>query len=293
MAISSVNNSSAFSVYANYSASSSKLQKSMSRLSTGVKSVVDDSAGVAMSEQMRSQARSTAIARNNVENGISVLQTADGWLQRVNDILSRMQELSIGASDGTKTTSDKANIQAEFQQMQQEIVRITSGDASDDSGAAAKFNGMVLFGGFFKNGINTQVGPDAGQTIKIELGDLTADNTTDLIDGTTSWADLLDDSVISVTGGTSVNVISTVQAAIDHVAEMRASIGAQQSRLDHTRTGLLTYEDNVRAAESKIRDVDMARESSEMVKYQILGQVGNAMLAQANQLPSEIVQLIG
>ncbi len=265
-----INNPTAFSVYTNYSASSSKLSKSMGRMATGTKSVVDDGAGVGISERMRSQARSTAMARSNVENGISALQTADGWMQRISDQLSRMHELAIESNDATKTNTDRDNIQAEFGHLKTEIVRITNG-----TGAAAKFNGINLLSTF---GAATQVGADNGQTINLSTTDLNA----------------LTSSIGSVTTAASAAAnIAEIQTAIDTVAGARAKVGGLQSRFEHTRSGLLNYEDNIRSAESKIRDVDMARESSEMTKQQILSQVGNAMLAQANQLPSGILQLVG
>jgi len=289
MAIGAINNPTAFSVYSNYVSSSNSLQKSMSRMSTGTKSVVDDSAGVAISERMRSEARSTSMARNNVENGISVLQTADSWLQRTNDMLARMHELAVEANDGTKTSSDRANIQQEFGQLQSEIKRI--GDS------AAKFNGSSLFDTTYSAGRSTQVGASSGQTLSITLANLQSSSTVN-VNGTTgvgsvNWNQILDSGTTKVTSGSASTAITNIHSAINFIASKRASIGGQQSRMEHTRAGLLSYEDNLRAAESKVRDVDMARESSEMTKNQILSQVGNAMLAQANQLGGSVLQLIG
>ena len=270
MSIGAVNNTTASSVYTSYAANSFALAKSMTRLSTGIKSVVDDGAGVGISEGMRSQARSTAMARNNVENGISVLQTADGWMQRISDMLGRMHELAVESADATKIDDDRQNIQAEFGQLQSEISRIVTG--------AAKFNGRTLLDATFSGGVPTQVGPDSGQTIDINITNLTS-----VMSSVTH---------VSTVSGAS-NMISAVSSLIDVVAEARANVGALQNRFENTRAGLLTYEDNIRAAESKIRDVDAARESSEMTNKQILTQVSNAMLAQANQLPGSILQLLG
>jgi flagellin len=267
MSVGTANNATAFSVYTNYVASSSNLSKSMNRLATGIKSVVDDGAGVGISERMRSQARSTAMARNNVENAISVMQTADGWMQRISDMLGRMHELAVESNDATKTNADRSNIEAEFNALKQEVNRIVT-----DS---AKFNGKGLLNGSISG--NTQVGADQGQVINLTITDMTSVN-------------------LSITGVTTASAaafnITKLQAQIDVVAQARAAVGGLQSRLENTRSGLLTYEDNIRSAESKIRDVDAARESSELMKYQILSQVGNAMLAQANQLPAGIVQLL-
>jgi flagellin len=266
-----LSNPTAFSVYSNYTAASGKLTNSMTRLSTGVKRVADDGAGVGISERMRSQARSTAMARNNVENGISLLQTADGWMQQVNDLLSRMHELSVESYDATKTNTDRGNIESEFSQLKSEINRIVKG-----AGMAAKFNGMGLLNGSITGA--TQVGADSGQTIDISFDALSG--ITGSIGGVST----------ATTAGSSIGII---QGAINTVAQVRAKVGGIQSRLEHTRAGLLTYEDNIRAAESKIRDVDMAYETAELTRQQILGQVGNAMLAQANQLPAGIMQLLG
>lgn len=280
MAVSAVNNTTAFSVFTNYTANTQNLRKSMGRMSTGIKSVADDGAGVAISERMRSQARSTAMARNNADNAISLLQTADGWLQKTNDMLARMHELAVEAGDGTKTSADKANISEEYGQLQDEIARVMS--------SASKFNGKALFDATFASGEATQIGAEAGQTLNIELKNLTKGNTTDKVDGTVSWGSVIDSAELSVTTVS----LDNIAGAIDHVSTLRASVGAQQSRLENTRAGLLSYEDNLRNAESRVRDVDMARESQELTKNQILTQVSNAMLAQANGLGQNVLQLI-
>lgn len=307
------NNTAAFNIFTSFTQNATAMRSSMSRLSSGVKAVADDPSGVGISERMRSQARSSAMARFNLENGISLLQTADSWLQKMSDMLGRMHELAVEAKDGSKTTTDKANIQAEFQQLQDEITRVTS-----RSTAAAKFNGLYLFRG--GNGvanpagdavgagsIDMQVGADVGQTLSLSLNDLQVTNTavigtvhsfTYSTSGTVSgsthtsvkWNSVIDSNIMSVSSG---DAVGKVAEAIDHIANARATIGAQQNRLEHTRSGMLSYEDNLRAAESKIRDVDVARESTELARNQILSQISNAILAQANQLPQAAVQLLG
>lgn len=270
MSVGAINNATAFSVYTNYAASTTAQAKSMTRLATGVKSVVDDGAGVGISERMRVQARSTAMARNNVENGISLLQTADGWMQRISDMLGRMHELAVESNDATKTNTDRTNIQAEFGSLKSEITRIVT--------SAAKFNGKALLDSTFGSGLATQAGADSGQTIDITI---------------TNMSGILGSISTVSTATNASSMISVVQSKIDEVAQARALVGGLQSRFENTRSGLLTYEDNIRSAESKIRDVDAARESSVLMKYQILSQVGNAMLAQANQIPASIMQLLG
>jgi len=269
MAVGSVNNSSAFTAYANYASSTAKLGQSMNRLSTGQKSSMDDGAGVGISERMRAQARGTSMARQNVENSISALQTADGWMQRVNDMLSRMSELSIEAQDGTMSSTDLTNINAEFTALGEEVNTVVTD--------RAKFNGTNLLNGW---SATTQVGADSGQTLKVEVANLAS-----------MGLDVDALAVNTVAGATAA--MTKIASSIDDVAKARASAGGLQSRLDNTRSGLLTYEDNIRAAESKIRDVDMARESSEMMKQNILSQVGTSILAQANQQTQSVLKLVG
>jgi len=302
MAISAVNNTTAFHVFTDYTRNAFDLQKSMNRLSTGVKTAVDDASGISISERMRSQYRGTAAARTNIENTISMVQTTDGWLQKINDMLSRLTELSIEGNDATKSAIDKSNIQTEFRELQDEITRITSGNS-----AAGKFNGVYLFQGgngiITGSGLNTntvegatlsvQIGPDTGQTIDLTFPDLRAasNNTIGTIaNNLVTWGSVIDSSKLSAS---SDNVIYKISKAIDYVSNKRAELGAKQNRMEQTRSGLLTYEDNLRAAESKIRDVDMAKESAELARYQILNQVGTAMLAQANGLNQNLLQLLG
>ena len=313
MALAVNNNTTAFNVWSNFSSNAVNMRKSMGRLSTGVKTVADDPSGVGISERMRSQSRNVSMARANVDNSLSLLQTADSWMQKMNDMLGRMSELSIEAGDGTKTTEDKANIQTEFVELQDEITRVTS-----KSTAAAKFNGLYLFrgesglakvsgDGVEAGKISVQIGPDISQSVDLSLADLQVTNTETI--GTTTtytynsnnvatgstptevqWSSIIDSTKMSV--GTS-GAVGKLANAIDFISNARATNGAQQNRLEHTRSGLLSYEDNLRAAESKIRDVDMAQESTNFAKFQILNQVSNAMLAQANQLPNSVMQLIG
>jgi flagellin len=302
MALAVNNNTSAFNVFTNYTNNIGRMRSSMSRLSSGVKGVTDDPSGLGISERMRSQIRSTSMSRQNVENGLSMLQTADSWLQKINDMLSRMHELGVEAGDGTKTDTDLSNIQSEFKELQSEIRRVTTG-----STAAAKYNGLYLFRGgdgrtvnVSTKGLSIQIGADIGQKVKIDLKqlDTTAANTDNLTYTTASggtstmrWGSMItSDGTLSVRSADSIGKIS---AAIDHIANSRATLGAQQNRLKETQSGLLAYEDNLRSAESKVRDVDMASESTKFSKYQILSQISNAMLAQANQLPSSSLQLLG
>ena len=307
------NNSAAFNVWSNYSSNTTMMEKSMNHLATGVKGAVDDPSGIGISEKMRSQARNVAMARANVDNSISLIQTADSWLQKMNDMLARMSELAIEANDGTKTKEDRANVQIEFSALQDEMKRITS-----QSTAAAKYNGLYLFrggngiavstgDGVETGNIKVQVGSDSDQTVSLELVDLQVTNTetigttvsytynssnvaTGSSRATVRWSSVVDSSAISASTTGSIGKLSH---AINLIANARARLGAQQNRLEQTKSALLSYEDNLRASESKIRDVDMAFETTQFSKYQILTQVGNSMLAQANQLPQQVLQLLG
>lgn len=313
MSLQVFNNAAAFNVWTNYSANTNMMQKSMNHLSTGVKTSADDPSGIGISEKMRSQARNVAMARNNVDNSISLIQTADSWLQKINDMIARMSELAIEANDGTKTLDDKANVQIEFEALQDEIKRITS-----QSTAAAKYNGLYLFrggngiailtgDGVQTGNISVQVGSDNDQKVNLNLVDLQVSNTqvigstvsygynsANVVTGSTrtqvSWSSIVDSNQLSASATASIGKLSQ---AINFIANARARLGAQQNRLEQTRSALLSYEDNLRSSESKIRDVDMAFETTRFSKYQILTQVGNSMLAQANQLPQQVLQLLG
>ena len=316
------NNIPAFSVWKNYTDNVSSLRSSMSKLSSGLRINMagDDPAGLAMSERLRAQYRNTAAAALNVENKINYLQTADSWLQKIHDIMGRMAELAIMANDGTKSQTDRDNLQKEFEQMQKEIQRITSGAT-----AAGKFNGLYLFrggsgvanmtgdgvvAGF--GAVQLQVGPDSNQVFKEDPINLTATNFAAIGSyNTYSYGSvnmtLLGSTLRSVTWASlicgqnlSISVQSMAQGAvdklnlgIDYISSKRAILGAEMNRMDQTLSGLRNYEENIRATESRIRDVDVAYETTEFAKYQILTQIGTAMLAQANALPGGVINLVG
>jgi flagellin len=295
------NNAPAFSVWKSYTNNVQNMRKSMSKLSSGLKIETsgDDPAGLAMSERLRTQYRNSAAAGINIENQISYLQTSDSWLQKVHDIMGRMSELAVASNDGTKSPTDRSNLQVEFRQMQKEITRITSGTT-----AAAKYNGSALFQGDEKA---VQVGPDFGQTFSAEaidlqnansahIGNYSSGNASADADAVT-WASLIntaDAGKIDISSqGNAARAIGQLNVGMDFLSQTRATVGAQQSRLTHTLEGLRTYEDNIRASESRIRDVDVAKETTSFSKYQILTQIGTAMLAQANALPQGVLQLLG
>ncbi|MDD3117910.1 MAG: flagellin [Victivallales bacterium] len=305
-------NTTAFNVWSNYSQNLNRMQESMSRLSTGEITSTDNPAGIGISERMRAQIDAVQMARQNTENATSMIQTADAWLQKIDDQLSRMKELSIEANSGSISDADSANLEEEYKAMQDEITRITSKYT-----AAAKFNGLYLFRGGNGVAVNDgdtvetgsiaiQIGADVDQKITLDLVDLSVTNTNVIGsihtysygDGTTvlgsshdavTWQSIIDSSMTDVT---SKNLTGMLDAAIDHVSSARAKMAAQQNRLEQTNSGLLAYEDNLTAAESQIRDIDMAYETTQYSKYQVLTNAANAMLAQANQLPQNVLQLL-
>lgn len=321
------NNVPAFSVWKNYNSNVSSLRSSMSKLSSGLRitNAGDDPSGLAMSERLRTQYRNTAAASNNVENKINYLQTADAWMQKIHDMMGRMAELAVMANDGTKSQVDRDNLQNEFGQMQKEISRITSGAT-----ASGKFNSLYLFRG--GTGIPTltgdtvvgagnpqasvklQIGPDSNMTFMEEPINLTATNMmvvgsyTDYSYGSVNmtllgsgggpkavhWASLICGQNLSIaTQSVAQGAVDKMNIGIDFISSKRSVVGAEIRRMNQTLGGLRNYEENARATESRIRDVDVAYETTQYSKYQILVQIGTAMMAQANALPQGVLQMLG
>jgi len=266
-------NASAFSVWKNYNRSVGALSKSMQKLSSGLQIVrpSDDPAGLAISEKFRAQIKNSAMAANNIENKISWIQTADGWLQTVHDILGRMGELAVEAHDGTKTNADRQNLQLEFNGLGAEITQIVT--------VKARYNTALMLNG--GNALQVQVGPDAGQVFTETAFD---------VDGLGGIASAIGGSVSTQTGASTM--IAAVNTGVVNLAGTRATLGAEESRLEHTVEGLRNYEENITAAESRIRNVDVAKETTNFSKNQILVQAGTAMLAQANAMPQNVLALL-
>jgi flagellin len=248
--------------------------KSTEKLSSGYKinRAADDAAGLSISEKMRRQIRGLTQASANAQDGISCVQTAEGALAEVHDMLQRMNELAIKASNDTMTSVDRGYIDAEVQQLKTEIDRVRS---------TTTFNEMNLLTGEF-TGKNLQVGAEAGQFIEISIGNMDCDT-----------LGLSATSVAGSTNGNAQTAIDDIKAALQEVSTQRSSLGAVQNRLEHTIKNLDNVVENTTSAESAIRDTDMA---SEMVKYSnnnILAQAGTAMLAQANQSNQNVLSLLG
>jgi flagellin len=255
-------------------------QKSTEKLSSGYKinRAGDDAAGLAISEKMRSQIRGLDKASKNAEDGISVVQTAEGALNEVHSILQRMNELATQAANDTNTSVDRSQIKLEIDQLASEINRISS---------TTQFNTMNLLDGSF-TGKNLQVGALSGQSIQLKISSMSITGLS-LGNLTGTGATSLKVSSFQSAGST----MKLVQAAIDKVSTQRATLGAVQNRLEHTIANLDTTSENTQAAESRIRDTDMAKEMVTYSKNQILAQAGQSMLAQANQSTQGVLSLLG
>ena len=251
---------------------SSSLQKSTEKLSSGYKinRAGDDAAGLSISEKMRSQIRGLNKASSNAQDGISLIQVAEGALNETHSILQRMNELATQAANDTNTSVDRTAIKNEMDQLTSEINRIQS---------TTQFNTMNLLDGSFSSK-NLQVGALSGQTIKISVTKMSASN--------------IGVSGLSVSSNVKAGeAMSKIQLAIQSVSSQRSELGAIQNRLEHTINNLNTTSENTSAAESRIRDTDMASEMVEYSKNNILQQAGQSMLAQANQANQGVLSLLG
>jgi len=267
------------------------LGRSLTRLSSGSKIVnpSDDAAGLAVSEKLAAQNRRVKAATTNVQNAVSYVQTADGFMGGMTKILSRMSELAILAKDVTKNSTDVALYQQEFSALQDQI-RATVGGASgviggtaDISAPLGAFNGISLFGSA-GGGLTVTIGQAVGQEMTIPPSDLQQNAMLGIINQNSSGVYDLDI--------TTVDAIQQITGAIQQVATERASLGASQSRLELAASTLQIEFENLEAAISRIRDVDVAEESTQFAKYNILVQSGTAMLAQANQTPQTVLKLL-
>lgn len=245
--------------------------KSSEKLSSGYKvnRAADDAAGLTISEKMRSQVRGLNRASTNAQDGISLIQTAEGALNEVHAILQRMNELATQAANDTNTTADRGAIQQEIDQLASEITRIQS---------TTQFNTMNLLDGTF-TGKSLQVGSLCGQAITIAISNMSA---------TKIGVGALKVTNFANAGG----AMSLIQGALSVVSNSRSKLGALQNRLEHTIANLDVAAENTQAAESRIRDTDMASEMVEYSKNNILAQAGQSMLAQANQSTQGVLSLL-
>jgi flagellin len=262
------NNVEAFNAHRNLMGVSAQVSKSMERLSSGyrINRASDDAAGLAISEKMRAQIRGLGQDQRNIQDGVSLVQTAEGALSTVHNMLQRVRELAVQFKNGTLSAGNQSAIQSEVNQLASEIERI---------GSSTKFNGICLLNDSATT-VSFQVGANDGEQITVAMISL----------GTTVGTDFF---TLDPTNATD---ISEIDAAIDAVSAQRATLGAVQNRLEYSLDNVSIYQENLVAAESRIRDVDMAAETVTLTKNQILSQAGTAMLAQANQAGQGVLSLL-
>ena len=268
-------NVSAINANRNLSYNNTQLSKVAEKLSSGyrINRAADDAAGLAISEKLRYQINGYNQALRNAQDGISMIQTAEGALTEVHSILQRLNTLATQAANGTLQDPDRNQIQLEVNQLVQELSNITG---------KTKFNGITLLDGSTKS-VKFQVGWENGTTITADLGSGLKNST---LFGSTGKID------ISSQAGAEA-ALKTIQSAITKVSNQRATLGAVQNRLEHTINNVGVNAENLSASESRIRDADIAQEMTEFTKNQILVQAGTAMLAQANAIPQNVLRLLG
>jgi flagellin len=255
----------------NLSAVSTRLSGNFARLSSGLRiaSASDDAAGLGISERMRAQIRSFGVAGRNAQDGVSLAQTAEGALQEVSNNLSRMRELAVQAANGTLTVADRATLDTEFQELVSEIDRIAT---------QTTFNGLNLLDGSAAS-LDIQVGVNSGETINVALADSTA-------------ATLNIDS-LDVTSLANANAAMTaLDLAVDTISGNRGTLGASQNRMTSAIASIATAKENLAAAESRIRDVDVALETADLTRNSILQQAAVSVLSQANMQPQLALSLL-
>lgn len=268
------NNISAMNAYRNLTSVNESVDKTMEKLSSGLRinKAGDDAAGLAISEKMRGQVKGLNMATKNAQNGISMIQTAEGALNETHAIIQRMRELAIQAANDTNTKEDRQKLQLEGKQLVEELNRIAE---------TTEFNTKTLLDGEFKKkGVSFHIGANKGQGVELSFGDMKAKN--------------LGVEKFDITDAKKANAtIDKVNGALEKVSGERAKLGATQNRLEHTINNLRVSSENLQAAESRIRDADMANEMVSLNKNRIISQAGTAMLAQANTSPQSVLQLLG
>jgi flagellin len=279
------NNVEAFNAHRQLTGTAAKAAKAMEKLSSGyrVNRAADDAAGLAISEKMRGQIGGLAQAQRNAQDAVSLVQTGEGALNEVHSMLQRIRDLKVQYSNGTLETADKQAISAEVQQLGKEISDITT---------KTEFNGIKLL---TSGSVTFQVGAESADTITLTKTDMAA------AIGSAGTGGL--DEIIDIGAAASVAAADTLFAsasmsldvideAIKNVSNARSTFGAIQNRLEHRLANLSTYQENLVASESRIRDVDMASEMVNFTKLGILQQAGTSMLAQANQSPQNVLSLL-
>ncbi|MFN8121892.1 MAG: flagellin [Thermoleophilia bacterium] len=275
MGLSIYNNVQAMNAHRALTVTQMDMSRSMERLSSGLRinRAADDAAGLAVSEAMRSNIRGQQVASRNAQDGVSLVQVADGALGNVGDMLQRTRDLAVQASNGTLTDSQRANLNAEVQQILTEINSV---------GTNTDFNGIKILSGSVStaaSAVTLQVGAASGQTIAFTVGTVSTQQ--------------LGVSGIAVSSAASASAaIASIDAAISAITTNRATLGAIQNRLEQTINRLGIMAENLQSAESRVRDADMAQEMIKFTKSQILQQSGMSMLSQANAAPQQVLSLL-
>lgn len=285
------NNIMAMNTHRQLGLSNAQTARSMGRLSSGfrINSAADDAAGLAISEKMRGQIRGLGQASRNAQDGISMIQTGEGALAETHSILQRMRELAVQSATDTNTLTDRGEIQKEVDQLAAEITRISN---------TTEFNTQNLVGGNLD--VRFHVGANEGQNIQLgidpmdafSLGVAAGNAAVFGTDGVMTTAAAATSGIDVSTQAAADTAITSINDAIETVSAERSKLGAMQNRLEHTIRNLDTSAENLQASESRIRDVDMAKEMMEFAKQNILQQAATAMLAQANQAPQGVLQLL-
>jgi flagellin len=263
------NNVAAFNAQRQLVGNSDQLQKAMEKLSSGyrINRAGDDAAGLAISEKLRGQIGGLAQASRNASDAVSMVQTAEGALNEVHSMLQRVRELAVQYKNGTLSSNDQLAIQSEVNQLKSEIERI---------GTDTQFNSINLLN-------------SASTTVSFQVGAADAQQITV---STISIGAQVAAEVFTLSTNSATTDIAQIDAAINNVSAARATFGAVQNRLEHTISNLASYQENLTASESRIRDADMASEMVKFTKFQILQQAGTSMLAQANQAPQSVLSLL-
>ncbi|HWB23143.1 MAG TPA: flagellin [Gaiellaceae bacterium] len=271
MGLSIQTNIAAMDAHRNLVNTSDMLSQSMERLSSGyrINSAADDAAGLSISEKLDAQVSSLQQAQQNAQDAVSLVQTADGSMNEVQSMLQRVRDLAVEYNNGTLSSADQAAITNEVAQLCAEVEQI---------GGQTAFNGIALLSGGAT--ITFQVGADDGEVVTV--------NALKLFGSGSGFA--IDSSIFTFSGATIT--LASIDAAIDSVSTARSTFGAVQNRLQHTLNNLATYQENLSASESSIKDVDMASEMVNFTKLQVLQQAGTAMVAQANSDQQSVLKLL-
>jgi flagellin len=277
------NNIEAFNTHRTLTATASAASKSMEKLSSGyrINRAADDAAGLGISEKMRGQIGGLAQAQRNAQDGISLVQTAEGALGEVHSMLQRVRDLKVQFNNGTNDTNDKNAIASEVFEISKEIKNIMTD---------TEFNGKGVFGS--TDAFTFQVGANQGEVISLVATALCSDQTAGGVSNVVTLAvSVVSDTYTSLSSGDLSN-LDNIDNMIKNVSKVRSNYGAVQNRLEHRLANLATYQENLTASESRIRDVDMAQEMTKFTKLQILQQAGTSMLAQANQSAQNVLSLL-